>query len=130
MKSKTKHLTDIRKATRIEIIRRLHHMRQIILSTFMEKISLDDLAKAVCISKYHCLRLYKQLYGITPYQEIQNLRLDYSKHLLQNYHIQEVSNLLNYNDRRAFIKSFKKKFGITPSQYAENYKIYPRAKSV
>jgi len=110
-------LDNLQTATRQELYRRINFMHQFILSEFRNDLSLDDLAKSAYLSKFHALRLYKKMYGCTPYQHIQRLRMEESLRLLKKHSITEVSGLLNFTDRRAFSKAFKKYYGQSPSAY-------------
>ena len=107
----------IKRSTRKELYRRLDTMHQIIKTCFKDNLSISKLAKMVGISKFHAIRQYRNVYNCTPYQHIQQLRLEASKNLLKNHTITETSHLLNFSDRNAFSKAFKKQFGCSPSAY-------------
>lgn len=104
-------------STKKELYRRLDVMHQRIQENYKDAISINDLSKSIGISKFHSIRLYKKVYGTSPYRHIQEMRLDKSLELLKFNTIKDVSYLLNYSDRRAFSKSFKKRYGLTPSDY-------------
>ena len=40
-----------------------------------ESVSLDDLARAVGLSRDHVIRLFRRTYGVTPFQYRRRLRL-------------------------------------------------------
>ncbi|MBR1520931.1 MAG: tetratricopeptide repeat protein [Bacteroidaceae bacterium] len=59
----------------------------------------------------------------TPQTFIQMLRMRRARHLLDNHHelnISEIATLCAYNDTPNFTRAFKKAFGMTPSQYLSN----------
>lgn len=65
---------------------------------------------------------YKKLKGITglqPIELLRMLRLKKAAKLIETgeYNITEVAYMVGYNDIRYFSTSFKKQFGISPSQY-------------
>ena len=47
-----------------------------------EPLTLDDLAQAAGLSKYHFLRAYRHLAGLTPMQDLRRMRLDAARSLL------------------------------------------------
>ena len=50
---------------------------------FQEQPSLDEIAAAVHLSKYHFQRLFKRWAGVTPIQFLQYLTIEYAKERLQ-----------------------------------------------
>lgn len=107
--------------TRHEIYRRISLVRHHILDNFSEPVILEDLEKVALFSKYHIVRLYRNIYGVTPYQHLLQLRIEKAKILLsRNYSPTEVAYQLSFSDRRAFRKIFKKFTGMTPSDFILN----------
>lgn len=91
---------------------------------YKNKISLDHLSALVNVSKYHLLRVFKKLTGVSPYEYIINYRISLSKILLKDrgYNVGEASIAVGYNDVNNFIRDFKKYIGTTPLKY-KNYWI-------
>lgn len=107
-----------RVATREEIYRRMGEVHHYISECYAQPISLDTLEKVALFSKYHVVRLYRLLYGMTPYQHILQLRIEKAKSLLQKeFSPTEVAYMLSFSDRRAFSKVFKKWVGVTPGSF-------------
>ncbi|MEW5925142.1 MAG: methylated-DNA--[protein]-cysteine S-methyltransferase [Candidatus Zixiibacteriota bacterium] len=65
-----------------EDYRRVEKAIQYIETNYRAKPSLDNIAAAVCMSKYHFERLFKRWAGISPMQFMQFLTLDYAKQKL------------------------------------------------
>jgi AraC-like DNA-binding protein len=59
-------LQCVRRATRIELYRRAARAADWIDSQYAGNCGLDELAAVACLSKFHLLRLFKQIYGVTP----------------------------------------------------------------
>lgn len=111
-------LSSSKKATREELFLRLSQCRNFIFDNFTAPIQLDDLSRVALLSKYHLLRTYKQVFGITPYQQVLQLRLQKAKELvLQDYSLEEVAFQLGFSDRRSFTKAFKKEFLVSPTGF-------------
>jgi AraC family transcriptional regulator len=72
----------VRKATREEIIKRIENSRDLIYSCYDSELSLDDLASASCLSKFHYLRLFRIAFGKTPHQFLNEVRIQRAKELL------------------------------------------------
>gem|GEM_PF-1357613 len=107
-----------RRSTREELYRRLCIARQYIYDNYCNDLQLEELAKAALLSKYHLLRTYKQAFGITPYQQVLELRLHKATRLVgEGDNLSSVARELGFSDRRSFTKAFKKKFGVAPSFY-------------
>lgn len=107
-----------RRSTREELYRRLCTARQYIYDNYCNDLQLEELAKAALLSKYHLLRTYKQAFGITPYQQVLQLRLRKAARLVrEGDNLSSVARELGFSDRRSFTKAFKKKFGVAPSHY-------------
>ncbi|WP_299272596.1 AraC family transcriptional regulator [uncultured Psychroserpens sp.] len=121
LRSKINNLNQSKFSTQEEIYKRIDLMNQYIHDNYQSNISLEELAKIACLSKYHAVRCYQKIEGISPYQKIINLRLNKAEHLLlKGYSINEISDSCGFADYRAFSKLFKKTYHSTPSQYKQN----------
>lgn len=88
-------------------------------------ISIEDIADNLRLSKAHIIRDFTKNYGISPYNYIIEQKIALAKKMLvlHNMNITEISNQLGFEDTNYFSKFFKKKTGISPSQYRKS-KIY------
>ncbi|MBV6654593.1 MAG: helix-turn-helix transcriptional regulator, partial [Mameliella sp.] len=87
---------------------------------YCSDLQLEALAKAALLSKYHLLRTYKQAFGITPYQQVLDLRLTKATKLVrEGDNLSHIARQLCFSDRRSFTKAFKKKFGVAPSHFRQ-----------
>lgn len=94
--------------------------KKFIDKNYSNEISLDDIAGAAFISKFHFLRLYKKYYGKTPYQYLTEVRIIKAKELLKAGHsVSETCYLLGFNSLSSFSILFKKLGGSSPSDFAE-----------
>lgn len=118
IQNKLSLLPNTRISTREEIYRRVDIMNQFIHDNFTESITLEELSQVAYLSKYHAVRCYKKIEGMSPYKKITMLRLEKAKELLNlGFSISEVSDLCGFTDYRAFSKLFKSFFGFLPSNY-------------
>ncbi len=93
-------------------------------------ISLDDLAQINSISKYHFLRIFKEVTNKTPFEALTSIRLQKAANLLitnKYSSISQIANKCGYSSHSSFIKAFKKKFKSTPTKWREeDYKKYSK----
>ncbi|MCB0624327.1 MAG: helix-turn-helix transcriptional regulator [Saprospiraceae bacterium] len=109
-------LPSAKPATREELFRRLSIAHSYIHDHYRDPIQLEQVSRAAAVSKFHLLRTFKTVYGITPYQLVLQLRLQAAKTMLgQDRKLEEIAFDLGFSDRRAFTKAYKKAFGRPPA---------------
>lgn len=113
-------LEYVRPSTRIELFKRISKVHSYILDNPKRIISLDELQRVGCLSKFQLIRLYKSVYGCTPYQQIliEKIRLA-KKMLVNNYSPTQIADELSFADRRTFSRTFKRMVGVPPSSFAK-----------
>ena len=81
-----------------------------------EKISVDMLSGLCGISPEYFRRIFKNFYGISPINYINNLRLSRAKELLESqlYSVSEVAMQCGYKEMCHFSREFKRAMGISP----------------
>ncbi len=69
------------------------------------------------------VRRFKSATGMTPIEYVLNLRIEEAKHLLEtgSESVESVAELVGYQDASFFSRNFKKKVGLTPSQYRKKF---------
>lgn len=83
-----------------------------------ETITLDQLAAQVHMSKYHFLRKFKEVTGVTAHVFIMNKRLIRASELLQKGEsITAAYQGAGFGDYSVFLRNFKNAFGVSPGQY-------------
>ncbi len=112
-------IPTIKRSTRDEIVRRLLDSCDFIYSNFDRDISLDDLARVACLSRFHFLRLFKIAFQKTPHQFINNVRVQRSKELLKHTSIdvRTISNTVGFTSSSSFSRMFFQQTGVYPTQY-------------
>ena len=88
---------------------------------FSEKIKavVDDIADVAGYSKYHALRISKELTGRTLYETIRALKLTKAAQTLQsnNEKVVDVAMSNGFDSHDGFTRAFYRQFGITPQKY-------------
>ncbi len=87
-----------------------------------EQISLDTLSRLIYRSPSQTIRIFRQAYGITPYQYLMKQKLDLAKLLLLNTtkSIKEISLDLDFHDEHYFSNYFKDKCGASPQAFRKS----------
>ena len=88
---------------------------------YLQTLSLDQLSDAAYFSRFHFLRLFRQLYQVTPHQYLTRKRIDAAKDLLTNSEasIAEISYDVGFQSVPHFNVTFCKWTGTFPTQYRE-----------
>lgn len=85
-----------------------------------EKIELDRIAAAAFMSRFHYIRIFKQVYGITPREYLKGLRINKAKELLkQGVSVTQTCFEVGYESLPTFSNAFKKGTGHSPKAYQE-----------
>ncbi len=89
---------------------------------YTEDISLEDVAEQVNISPQYFSKLIKKTTGFNFIDWLSMLRVKKAKELLSssNMTVKEVCFLVGYKDPNYFSRIFKKRIGLTPSEFVKN----------
>jgi AraC-like DNA-binding protein len=84
-----------------------------------EKISIDDMARALYLHPNYFIKYFKKAFGISPARYINKKKIELACEMLGNekINISEISSDLGYSDIYHFSKVFKKHTGFPPSYY-------------
>jgi AraC-like DNA-binding protein len=108
-------LDCINKARRRELIRRLRQSTDFIHSNLQRKLSLAEIARAACLSEYHYLRLFGQVFQMTPMSYLRVQRVQRAIALLQSssMEIQEIAAQVGFT-RLSLWRNVKRAIGEGP----------------
>ncbi len=93
-------------------------IREYLRSCFLEKVTLNQLERISGLNKFYIIRLFKDLFKISPHTYQTLLRVNYAKKELGKHRqLAEVALEAGFYDQSHFIKVFKNYMGITPDKY-------------
>ncbi len=96
----------------------LRRVKEYIQDQLPHNLSLSELAGEAGLSRYHLVRSFKQVYGLSPHAFQLNQRINRAKALLrEGSSIADTANLLGFADQSHFQRNFKKRIALTPRQY-------------
>lgn len=107
----------------------LENSRQFINQNYTQSLHLEDIAAAANLSPAYFHKLFKVLYGQTPGEYLQEVRLTAAKKMLltSNVSIEEIAFTCGFSSQAYFNAVFKKCTGLSPlkfkSQSLDKYKI-------
>ena len=101
------------------VYQRLLPVKEYIERNFDHAISLEQLARLVDMSVTNFRREWKKLYGESPLQYRDGLRIFYAKEYLNSgyYTVSEIAKKCGFDDVSYFVRFFKKHTGSTPGHF-------------
>lgn len=86
---------------------------------YAESWDVEGMAKRLNLSPSRFYALYKTVFGVSPKQDLRNIRIEHAKNLLigKQYSVKEVAGMVGYTNEFYFIRSFKEITGKTPGKF-------------
>jgi AraC-like DNA-binding protein len=90
---------------------------------YAEPLEVDDLARAAGLSKAHFSREFRRTFGESPHVYLLTRRLERAAALLRNtdYSVAEICLEVGLQGVGSFTTSFKRMYGMTPTEYRAAY---------
>lgn len=115
---KIKSLKSRKQSTKKELYKRISKAKDMMFYAYQQPLSVDEISQNVCLSKYHFTRVFKDIYGMSPYQFLKTVRLERAKELLlKDYSIQEVADQIGFEECNSFINAFKVYTNLYPTEF-------------
>ena len=90
-----------------------------------QQISIEEISQSMKITPQHFCLKFKAAMNQRPFEYLNSLRINYSKHLLINdldRSVKEISILSGYPNHSYFCQLFKKRERLTPAEFRNLYK--------
>ncbi|WP_153799105.1 AraC family transcriptional regulator [Foetidibacter luteolus] len=101
---------------------RMAYVIEFINSNLQDNITIKTLSQKAYMSEPHFFRCFKQQFGITPVDYINEQRIKNARMMLHaaDRTITEISFSCGFNNLNYFLKLFKRYTGLTPAQYRKS----------
>ena len=109
------HRGDTLEAYRVAVERAIAYTKE----HLMEPFDLDQLARVAAVSKYHLVRVFGEMTGISPRYFLACLRIQRAKELLlaPRASVTDVCSEVGYTSLGSFSNSFRDLVGVTPEAF-------------
>lgn len=105
---------------RLEMYLQIRKSKAFMEKFYTEKIELNEIAKAAFMSRFHYVRIFQRMYGLTPRAYLRDLRISKAKALIKNGEpITRVCFEIGYESLPTFSSVFKKCTGYSPKEYQQ-----------
>ena len=103
----------VRAATRREIRRRIGWSMDFIHTYYMRPLDMSDLARAATLSRYHFIRLFRAIHGLTPFACLQRKRAAVAARLLRSTGLtqEQVARRVGFESRSTMFRHLCKLAG-------------------
>jgi AraC-like DNA-binding protein len=89
---------------------------------FAEPLDLNNIADEACFSKFHFIRLFKEIYGKTPHQYLTAVRIENAKaYLRKGLSVKDTCSLVGFDSVTTFVGLFRKISSSKPTVYQQEY---------
>lgn len=105
--------------------KKMRNVRDTIISQPEKNWTVAEMARIAFLSPSRFHAIYKAVFGISPYDDLLNTRIDLAKTMLlsdSNPTILEVAERLGYKNEYHFIRKFKEIVGMTPGNFRKSRK--------
>lgn len=107
---------------------RLRFITQYIREHLHKNLTIDELSEQACMSKPHFFRCFKNTFGMSPVEFINQQRIELAKNLLLNSQksLTEICYQAGFNNTSYFSRLFKRYENMSPSRFRKNGYRHPQ----
>ena len=100
----------------------IHQCVQYINTNYSSPLTLEEMARIVCLSADYLSKIFKQETGTTFSRYLNDVRIARAKELIRQSRLRltDISSMVGYDDQSYFTKVFTKTVGVSPSEYRKN----------
>jgi AraC-like DNA-binding protein len=101
------------------VLLRLQKALDFMDTNFLENPPLSKIAKKVFMAPNYFHKVFRDTFGITPFEYMLNKRMNIAKELLgfSSLNIKQIAEQSGYEDEFYFSKMFKKHTGVSPAKF-------------
>lgn len=124
LQRKINKIDSIKHTTRREIFKKLEMAKDYLNDNLNQSFDLDVVSEISCISKFHFIRVFKEVYGVTPHRyHLQRKFVCIRKQIVQksdSISLRDVANDFGFSNYSVFYKQFKQLHGESPTMYLQS----------
>ena len=108
-----------------DVLVHLRRARDHVDRHFADELDLEGMAEVAQLSKFHFLRSFASVYGLTPLAYLGERRVERAQDLLRttNLTVTEVCHAVGYSSLGSFSSRFREIVGETPSAFQARYAV-------
>lgn len=100
----------------------MNHIRLTVFSNVATNWNAQSIAQLSNLSVPQFYKMYKELYHVSPMEDLNRYRIESAKRLLiSGYSIASVASMIGMNSAHYFTDFFKKRVGCTPTQFRKQF---------
>lgn len=118
---KLHQISALKVGTRKELFKRVNIGLDYIHSNELVNLNLENISQNCGLSKFHYIRVFKEIFGTTPTNYISHLRVKKANGLIlrSKKELSEIAIELGFSELSAFTRFYKRVTGVTPSSIRE-----------
>lgn len=103
----------VRHSTRREILKRIGWSTDYINTFYARRLGIGDLARSASLSRFHFIRLFRAVHGMTPYAYLQRKRATVARRLLLSTRLSqgEIASRAGFESRSTLFRSLRRLTG-------------------
>lgn len=106
-------------STKRELYQRVYKAKSYIIDNYKQDLTIEKISMHSCISKFHLIRTFKEVFGSSPYDYLIGIRLDKATELIKNKSmtLEEVAIETGFKGRQNLTRNFRKQYGYNLSEH-------------
>ncbi len=107
-------ISAVRHSTRREILKRIGWSTDYINTYYARSLGIGDLAKSASLSRFHFIRLFQSVHGMTPFAYLQRKRATVARRLLLSTNLSqvEIAMRVGFESRSTYFRSLRRLTGV------------------
>ena len=109
--------------TRTELLRRVMTATDYVNSNYMSAVTLDDIASAAHLSKYHLARLFRALHGVSPAAYVRLKRIRAAERLIErsDADLAEIAERSGFGSRWSMFRELRRRRGMSGQRIRDSW---------
>lgn len=106
------------------LYKRIVESKLFIDAHYADPIDIGEIASHAYFSKFHFIRTFREIYGVTPHQYLSRVRIDRAKELLsRGATVTDACFAVGFESPGSFASLFKRMAGISPKTFRARHRL-------